>query len=73
MDNERWYHVDKLLQSALDRPAVERDVFVRRACGGDAQGSASAQKSPGNHGKSLLSWMCCWWNADEAEVLRLPL
>ena len=37
MDNERWNHVDKLLQSALDRPAAERDVFLRRACGGDDQ------------------------------------
>jgi serine/threonine protein kinase/Flp pilus assembly protein TadD len=37
MDNERWNHVDRLLQSALDRPAAERDVFLRRACGGDEQ------------------------------------
>jgi eukaryotic-like serine/threonine-protein kinase len=37
MDNERWNHVDKLLQSALERPAAERDVFLRRAAGGDAQ------------------------------------
>src|SRR5215212_11856322 len=37
MDNERWNHVDKLLQSALDRPPVERDVFLRRACGDDEQ------------------------------------
>ncbi len=37
MDPERWNHVDKLLQSALDRPAAERDVFLRRACGGDQQ------------------------------------
>ena len=37
MDRERWDYVDKLLQSALDRPVAERDVFVRRACGGDEQ------------------------------------
>ena len=37
MDAERWNHVDKLLQSALDRPAAERDAFLRRACGGDEQ------------------------------------
>ena len=35
MDPERWNHVDKLLQSALDLPAAERDVFLQRACGGD--------------------------------------
>ena len=37
MDNERWNHVDKLLQSALDRPAAERDRFLRSASGGDEQ------------------------------------
>jgi serine/threonine protein kinase len=35
MDNERWNQVDRLLQSALDRPAGERDAFLRNACGGD--------------------------------------
>jgi serine/threonine protein kinase/tetratricopeptide (TPR) repeat protein len=37
MDPERWKQVDKLLQSALDRPATERDVFLRDACGADEQ------------------------------------
>src|SRR6185436_1390151 len=35
MDNDRWNHVDELLQSALDIPAVERDAYLRSACGGD--------------------------------------
>ena len=35
MDNVRWNHVDQLLQSALDIPAVERDAYLRNACGGD--------------------------------------
>jgi eukaryotic-like serine/threonine-protein kinase len=35
MDNDRWNHVDQLLQSALDRPAGERDAYLRNACGGD--------------------------------------
>ncbi len=35
MDNDRWTHVDRLLQSALDTPAVERDAYLRHACGGD--------------------------------------
>src|SRR6185436_5520913 len=34
-DNERWNHVDQLLQSALDIPAVERDAYLRNACGAD--------------------------------------
>src|SRR5688572_23358951 len=35
MDNDRWNHVDQLLQSALDIRAVERDAYLRDACGGD--------------------------------------
>jgi tRNA A-37 threonylcarbamoyl transferase component Bud32 len=35
MDNDRWNHVDQLLQSALDIPAVERDAYLRNACRGD--------------------------------------
>src|SRR5262245_27076687 len=35
MDTDRWNRVDKLLQSALDMPAVERDGFLRNACAGD--------------------------------------
>ena len=37
MDRERWNQVDKVLQSALDIPAPDREVFLRRACGGDEQ------------------------------------
>ena len=37
MDRERWNEVDRLLQSALDRPAAERDVFLQSVCGGDEQ------------------------------------
>jgi tRNA A-37 threonylcarbamoyl transferase component Bud32 len=37
MDPERWTHVDRLLQSALELPTTERDVFLQRACSGDAQ------------------------------------
>ena len=28
MDNNRWNHVDRLLQSALDIPAVKRDAHT---------------------------------------------
>jgi serine/threonine protein kinase/tetratricopeptide (TPR) repeat protein len=37
MDPERWTHVDRLLQSALELPAAEREPFLQRACGGDVQ------------------------------------
>ena len=35
MDSDRWQQVDSLLQSVLERPAGERDAFLRHACGGD--------------------------------------
>jgi serine/threonine protein kinase len=35
MDTDRWNDVDRLLRSALDLPATERDAFLRDACGGD--------------------------------------
>jgi tetratricopeptide (TPR) repeat protein/predicted Ser/Thr protein kinase len=35
MNQERFNQVDQLLQSVLDRPAAEREVFLRRACGAD--------------------------------------
>ena len=37
MNPERWNQVDRLLQSALDRPSTERDAFLREACAGDEQ------------------------------------
>src|SRR5688572_19285668 len=37
MEPERRTRVDRLLQSALELSGAERDTFVRRACGGDAQ------------------------------------
>jgi len=35
MDSERWKKVEEVLQSVLDRPPVERDDYLRRACAGD--------------------------------------
>src|SRR6266404_2866906 len=35
MDSERWKQVDNLLLSVLERPAEERDAFLRQACAGD--------------------------------------
>jgi eukaryotic-like serine/threonine-protein kinase len=37
MNRDRWTHVDRLLQSALDLPAAEREPFLRRTCGADGQ------------------------------------
>ena len=35
MDSEQWKQLDKLLHAALQRPAEERDAFLREACAGD--------------------------------------
>ncbi len=35
MDTDRRNHIDRLLQSSLDMPAVERDAYLRNGCGGD--------------------------------------
>ena len=35
MDVDRWKQVDSLLQSVLERPPEERDVFLRNACAAD--------------------------------------
>ena len=37
MDGDRWTQVDRLLQSALDIPVAEREIFLRNACGGHDQ------------------------------------
>ena len=35
MDSSRWKQIDDVLQSVLDRPAAERDSYLRGACAGD--------------------------------------
>jgi hypothetical protein len=35
MDTERWQHVERLFQSALDLPPAEHDAFLKRSCAGD--------------------------------------
>ena len=35
MDAERWKHVERLFQSALDLPPDEHDAFLKRRCAGD--------------------------------------
>jgi len=35
MEPERWKQIDSLLQSVLEHPPGEREVFLRQACAGD--------------------------------------
>jgi tetratricopeptide (TPR) repeat protein len=35
MDAERWKHVERLFQSAVDLPPAEHDAFLKRSCAGD--------------------------------------
>src|SRR4051794_23562679 len=37
MDPKRWTQIEDLLHSVLDRPTGEREAFLKRACGGDAE------------------------------------
>jgi len=37
MDSERWKRIDSLLHAALERPAAEREEFLRQACSGDEE------------------------------------
>ena len=52
MDNDRWHHVDQLLQSALDIPAVERDAYLRHACDGDQQLEDEVRSLLGAHDRA---------------------
>jgi serine/threonine protein kinase/tetratricopeptide (TPR) repeat protein len=35
MDAQRWKHVERVFQSALDLPPDEHDAFLKRSCAGD--------------------------------------
>jgi eukaryotic-like serine/threonine-protein kinase len=35
MDSERWRQIDSLLESVMERPAQEREEFLRQACASD--------------------------------------
>src|SRR5215469_15325351 len=37
MNPQRWKQIEDLLHSVLDRPAQEREEFLKRACGGDGE------------------------------------
>ena len=48
MDAQRWKQVDSLLQSVRERPAEDRDTFLREACAGDEALESEV--------RSLLAW-----------------
>jgi tetratricopeptide (TPR) repeat protein len=52
MDSDRWNHVDRLLQSALDIPAAERDTYLRKACGGDQRLEAEVRSLLAAHDRA---------------------
>src|SRR5258706_16000494 len=37
MTPERWQQIEKLFQSAIERPTDEREAFLDQACAGDNQ------------------------------------
>src|SRR5215470_5012884 len=37
MNPERWRRIEELFRTAVDRPAVERDLYLTRVCSGDEE------------------------------------
>jgi hypothetical protein len=46
---ERSQQIESLLQQALQRPAAERDTFLRQACGGDSDLLREVRSLLANH------------------------
>ena len=46
---ERFQQIESLFQEALQRPAAERDAFLRQACGSDADLLREVQSLVANH------------------------
>src|SRR5262249_22433153 len=55
---DRWTQIESLFQEALQRPARERDVFLRQACDGDSDLRREVESLLANHrdGVELHSW-----------------
>ncbi|SPE36292.1 Serine/threonine protein kinase [Candidatus Sulfopaludibacter sp. SbA6] len=55
---ERWQQIESLFQEALQRPAAERDAFLRQASGGDADLLREVQSLLANHreGSNTEPW-----------------
>src|SRR5262245_34159004 len=49
MDADRWKRLERLLQAALDLPPGEREEFLTRSCGGDAQLEHEVRSLVGAH------------------------
>jgi len=67
---ERWQQIESLFQEALQRPAAERDAFLRQACGGDADLLREVQSLLANHreGSNTEPWAA----AAAAQLIAAP-
>ena len=67
---ERWQQIESLFQDALERPAAERDAFLRQACGGDADLLREVQSLVANHREGGNSER--WAAAAAAQLIAAP-
>lgn len=67
---ERWQQIESLFQEALERPAAERDAFLRQACGGEAGLLREVQSLLANHreGGNTEPWAA----AAAAQLISAP-
>ena len=71
MDRKRRNDVDRLLQSVLDRPVAERDVFLQRACHGDPQLERDVRSLLAAHDRAQAGKACLpTAQAESASLLR---
>ena len=67
---ERFQQIESLFQEALQRPAAERDAFLRQACGSDADLLREVQSLVANHREGNDSQP--WAAAAAAQLIAAP-
>jgi Tol biopolymer transport system component len=68
---ERLQQIESLFQEALQRPAAQRDAFLRQACGGDADLLREVQSLVANHREGNDSGP--WAAAAAAQLIAAPV
>src|SRR5262249_190108 len=71
IEMERWRQIESVFQQALERPATERDAFVRRACGDDSELRREIESLLVNHDERANSSEP-WAAAPAARLIENP-
>ena len=66
----RWRQIESLFQEALQRPAGERDIWLREACATDAELHREVASLLGNHHASAVAGP---WAAAAAQLIVKPV